>query len=210
MKKLLPKNPLAAAGLGALVGAGIAGYKMWSQYKSGDVTRQQAVAGVVKQSIIFGGVAAASTVVGGQGGGGAGLAVMSMVGLGSGGGRGGGGGSALPGLISEALGVGSITGGGQGGRGRGGQGGRGGMGGGQGAGGGRGGQGGGQSSSLIDSIANKFGEILVPESEAKAVETSKVTPDGLEATVSMVEAEIEEDVSVEKEGGEPKASGKSK
>lgn len=100
MKNLLPKNPWAAAGIGALVGAGISGYKMWTRYKEGEVSQQEAVANIVKQSLLFGGVAAASTLAGGGGGGGAGIAAMSIIGLG-GGGRGQG--DLFSGLVVDAL-----------------------------------------------------------------------------------------------------------
>lgn len=89
MKNMLPKHPLAAAGIGALVGAGIVGYKMWSRYRAGEVTGGQMAVAAVTQGALFGGVAAASTLAGGQGGGGASLAALSLLGLGSGqGGRG--------------------------------------------------------------------------------------------------------------------------
>lgn len=102
MKKILPKNPLAAAGVGALVGAGIAGYKMWRSYKEGDVSKEDAVAHVVKQSLVFGGVAAVSTVAGGGGGGGASIAAMSLLGIG---GRGRSQGDPFAGLLADVLGV---------------------------------------------------------------------------------------------------------
>lgn len=89
MKKFLPKNPLAAAGVGVLVGAGITGFKMWNQYRNGAVSKKDAVAAVIRQGVVFGGVAAASTFVGGQGGGGVGLATMSALGLGGSAGAGG-------------------------------------------------------------------------------------------------------------------------
>lgn len=177
MKKLLPKNPLAAAGVGVLVGAGIAGYKMWNQYKQGEVTQKEAIAGVVKQGILFGGVAAVSTFAGGQGGGGVGIAAMSVLGLG--GGRGGGQGSAmLPGMVTEAL------GGGGAGRGDGK-----GQGGGMGAS-GRQGQGGGQASGLIDSISDSIAELLSPESKALAIESENKTSE--ESQTDEVEVEIVE------------------
>ena len=139
MKKMLPKNPLVAAGVGALVGAGIAGFKMWNSYKNGEVSQKEAVAGVVKQSLMFGGVAAASTFAGGQGGGGVGLATMSVIGLGAGGGGGGSGG---------------MGGGGKGG-------GRGGRGGG-------GNRGDGQSSNLLDSFSESVADMLLPSKTPQA------------------------------------------
>ncbi|QJB56963.1 hypothetical protein [Pseudodesulfovibrio sp. zrk46] len=147
MKKLLPKNPLAAAGVGALVGAGIAGYQMWTQYKQGDVSKQEAIAGVVKQGLLFGGVAAASTFAGGQGGGGVGLAAMSIVGLS---GQGGGGGGMLPGMIVDALG----SGGGGGGQGRG----------------RRGNGGGGQSNGLVYLISESIAEAITADSPEQDLE----------------------------------------
>tara|TARA_B100000683_G_C12394430_1_gene516937 strand:- start:240 stop:731 length:492 start_codon:yes stop_codon:yes gene_type:complete len=144
MKKMLPKNPLVAAGVGALVGAGIAGFKMWNSYKNGEVSQKEAVAGVVKQSLMFGGVAAASTFAGGQGGGGVGLATMSVIGLGAGGGGGGSGG---------------MGGGGKGG-------GRGGRGGG-------GNRGDGQSSNLLDSFSESVADMLLP-SKTQQAELDKV------------------------------------
>ncbi len=107
MKSLLPKNPLAAAGIGALVGVGIVGYKMWSRYKSGDVTGGQVAAAALKQGVLFGGVAAASTLAGGQGGGGVSLAALSLLGIGGQGGQGQGQGQGqgnfLSNLIGQAL-----------------------------------------------------------------------------------------------------------
>ncbi|SOB60118.1 conserved protein of unknown function [Pseudodesulfovibrio profundus] len=154
MKKMLPKNPLVAAGVGALVGAGIAGFKMWNSYKNGEVSQKEAVAGVVKQSLMFGGVAAASTFAGGQGGGGVGLATMSVIGLGAGGG----GGNMLPGMLSQVLG----GGGGSGGMGGGGKGGgRGGRGGG-------GNRGDGQSSNLLDSFSESVADMLLPSKTPQA------------------------------------------
>lgn len=143
IKNMLPKSPLAAAGLGLLLGAGIGAFKGWQDVKKGDATQKEAVATAVKQGLIFGGVAAASTLAGGNKGGGAGLATMAVVGLG------GGGGSALPAMLS------SLSGGGGGGGG-----GRGGMGGG--GGGGQGQRGGGQSSSsALDTVSNAVSEFLV-------------------------------------------------
>ncbi|BCS88106.1 hypothetical protein [Pseudodesulfovibrio sediminis] len=100
MKNLLPKNPWAAAGLGALVGVGISGYKMWKRYKNGEVSHQEAVIDVVKQSMLFGGVAAISTFAGGGSGGGAGIAALSVLGM-----RGSGKGQSdlFSGLVLEAL-----------------------------------------------------------------------------------------------------------
>lgn len=146
MKKYLPKSPLAAAGVGALIGAGIAGYTMWDRYKEGEVTRKEAVACVVKQSLLFGGVVATSTLAGGQRGGGIGLAAMSVVGLGGGMGGGRGGGAMLPGMISQALGSGGGGGGGRGGR---------------------GGRGSGQSSGILDSISDSVAELFVSKSRSK-------------------------------------------
>jgi len=146
MKKMLPKNPLVAAGVGALVGAGIAGFKMWNSYKNGEVSQKEAVAGVVKQSLMFGGVAAASTFAGGQGGGGVGLATMSVIGLGSGGG----GGNMLPGMLSQVLGSGGGKGGGRGGRGGGGN------------------RGDGQSSNLLDSFSESVADILLSSKTPQA------------------------------------------
>ena len=109
MRHLLPKNPMAAAGFGVLVGASIAGCRMWKLYKNGAVTRKEAVAAVVRQGALFGGVTGLSVLAGGRGGGGAGLAAVSTLGLGGGGG-------AVPGVLAQALGVGgrggSVGGGG--------------------------------------------------------------------------------------------------
>lgn len=88
MKNPLTKSPYAAAGAGALVGAGIAGLRGWSRYKAGDMTGAQYAASIVVQAVVFGGVTALSSM-GGQAGGGIGLAAMSLLGLGGMGGRGG-------------------------------------------------------------------------------------------------------------------------
>lgn len=86
MKKLLPKSPYAAAGAGALLGAGIAGFLGWSRYRSGEITGAQYATSIVVRAVVFGGVTAVSSLSG-QGGGGIGLAALSLLGLGGGRGR---------------------------------------------------------------------------------------------------------------------------
>lgn len=87
-----------------MVGAGVTGYKMWNRYKEGEISQKEIVTSVLKQSVLFGGVAAASTFVGGGGGGGAGIAAMSVIGLGgTGGGGGKGRGDLFSGLLLDAL-----------------------------------------------------------------------------------------------------------
>lgn len=148
IKNILPKSPLAAAGVGLLLGVGIAGVKGWLDVKKGDATQKDAVANAVKQGILFGGVAAASTLAGGNKGGGAGLATMAVMGLS------GGGGNALPAMLTSLSG--GMSGGGRGGGMGGGGGGRGGAGGGQGQ------KGGGQSSSsILDTVSDTVSDILV-------------------------------------------------
>ena len=135
---MLPKSPLAAAGVGLLLGAGIGGLKGWLDIKKGNSTQKEAVANAIKQGLLFGGVAAASTFAGGNKGGGAGLATMAAVGLSDGSGL------ALPAMLS------SISGGG--GRRMGG----GGMPGEQEQ------KGSGQSStSALDTVSNAMSEVLV-------------------------------------------------
>lgn len=83
MKKALStKSPLSAAGLGFLIGGAIAGIKAWPSVKNGELRTADMLGAVVKQGVVFGGVAAVSTLAGGGGGGGAGIAAMSVMGLG--------------------------------------------------------------------------------------------------------------------------------
>lgn len=147
VKNILPKSPVAAAGLGLLLGAGIGGVKGWLSVKRGETTQKEAVAGAIKQGIMFGGVAAVSTMASGGKGGGAGLATMAVMGLS-------GGSDALPSMLM------GLSGGGRGG------------GGGMGKGGGRGGQrqqggikgGSNQSSeSVLDSLSNAVADMLFPQ-----------------------------------------------
>ena len=81
MKQVMTKNPWAAAGLGLLIGGAIAGYRIWPSVKEGETTRKEALKEIAKSGIVFGGVAAASTLAGGGKGGGAGLATMSALGI---------------------------------------------------------------------------------------------------------------------------------
>ena len=120
VKNILPKSPIVAAGVGILVGAGIGGIKGWLGVRRGDTTHKEAVAGAIKQGLMFGGVAAVSTLASGSKGGGAGLATMAVMGLSRGsnalpamlmgmtGGRGGGGMGAGGGMGSRSMGAGSM------------------------------------------------------------------------------------------------------
>lgn len=147
VKNLLPKSPVAAAGLGLLLGAGIGGVKGWLSVKRGETTQKEAVAGAIKQGIMFGGVAAVSTMASGSKGGGAGLATMAVMGLS-------GGGDALPSMLMGLSGGGRGGGGGMGkGGGRGGQGQQGGMKGGSNQ----------SSESVLDSLSNAVADMLFPQ-----------------------------------------------
>jgi hypothetical protein len=79
IKNILPKSPVAAAGVGLLLGAGIGGVKGWLEFRRGESTKKEAVAGAIKQGIMFGGVAAVSTFASGSKGGGAGLATRTAM-----------------------------------------------------------------------------------------------------------------------------------
>lgn len=187
IKKILPKSPVAAAGVGILLGAGIGGFKGWVGVKRGELTPKEAVAGAVKQSVMFGGVAAVSTLATGSKGGGAGLATMAVMGLSGGGG-------ALPSML-----LGGVTGGGR----RGGMGG--GMRGGTGAG-GMGKTGGGQgmpgkggtqpSESILDTFSNAVAEMIMPDSNQPKNRPNHSLPESVEIdgqlepeTESVVEAQ---------------------
>jgi hypothetical protein len=175
IKNILPKSPVAAAGVGLLLGAGIGGVKGWLEFRRGEATKKEAVAGAIKQGIMFGGVAAVSTFASGSKGGGAGLATMAVVGMS------GGGGGALPNML---LGMAGGGGGGRGGGMGGGMGGMSKMGGGQGGGGrgGQGGQGGGSgggrnqsSGSILDTISSAVTDLILPD-ENKKQQTVQAIP----------------------------------
>lgn len=179
VKNLLPKSPVAAAGLGLLLGAGIGGVKGWLSVKRGETTQKEAVAGAIKQGIMFGGVAAVSTMASGSKGGGAGLATMAVMGLS-------GGSDALPSMLMGLSGGGSRGGGGGMGKGggRGGQGQQGGMKGGSNQ----------SSESVLDSLSNAVADMILPQ-KAKTLpvaEQGVLTQNSVEQPAVAVES-VDED-----------------
>lgn len=227
IKNILPKSPLAAAGVGILLGAGIGGIKGWLGVRRGDTTQKEAVAGAIKQGLVFGGVAAVSTFASGGKGGGAGLATMAVMGLSHGGnvlpsmlmgmtgGRGGGGGMGARGMGASSMGFSSLikTGGGQGA-----QGGRSGQ---RGQGGSprQGGQGGknrqntssetnatmsgaSSSGSILDTISNAVADMIIPDAKKEIASTAQVFS---ESEVLQVEGDkkvesVVQSVAVDPEG----------
>ncbi|SIN98899.1 hypothetical protein [Halodesulfovibrio marinisediminis] len=161
IKNILPKSPVVAAGVGILLGAGIGGIRGWLGVRRGEMTQRDAVAGAIKQGVLFGGVAAVSSLTSASKGGGAGLATMAVMGLsGASGG--------LPSLLMGATGG---RGGGMGGM-------RGGMGK---SGGGQGGQGavsfkeGMQTSgSMLDTFSYSVTDMIMPE--LKNLKLAEVQP----------------------------------
>ena len=197
IKNILPKSPIAAAGVGILLGAGIGGIKGWLGVRRGDTTQKEAVAGAIKQGLVFGGVAAVSTFASGGKGGGAGLATMAVMGLSHGGnvlpsmlmgmtgGRGGGMGAG--GMGASSMGFSSLikTGGGQ--RAQGGRSGQRGQGGSPRQG-GQGGQAGNNqqsaqsegrnsmsgsssSGSILDTISNAVADMIIPDAKQDGAST---------------------------------------
>ncbi|MFA9395719.1 MAG: hypothetical protein ACERJ1_13570 [Halodesulfovibrio sp.] len=214
VKNILPKSPIAAAGVGILVGAGIGGIKGWLGVRRGDTTQKEAVAGAIKQGLMFGGIAAVSTLASGSKGGGAGLATMAVMGLSRGsnalptmlmgmtGGRGGGGGMGAGGTGASSLDFGSMfkTGGGQGA-----QGGRSEQRG-QGGSSGKGGQAGNNqqrtqsedrknmsgtpsSGSILDTISNAVADMIIPDAKTDTAQTAQVV-----SKPEMVQDEVSEKV----------------
>ena len=205
IKNILPKSPIAAAGVGILLGAGIGGIKGWLGVRRGDTTQKEAVAGAIKQGLMFGGVAAVSTFASGGKGGGAGLATMAVMGLSHGGnalpamlmgmtgGRGGGGGMGAGGMGAGSMNFSSMikTGGAQGS---------------QGGPSGQRGQGGhagknrqntspeanttmsGTSSSgtILDTISNAVADMIIPDAKKDIVSTAQMVsePEVLQDEVS--------------------------
>ena len=220
VKNILPKSPIAAAGVGILVGAGIGGIKGWLGVRRGDTTQKEAVAGAIKQGLMFGGIAAVSTLASGSKGGGAGLATMAVMGLSRGsnalpamlmgmtGGRGGGGGMGAGGMGSGSMDFSSMikTGGGQGA-----QGGRSGQRG-QGGSSGKGGQAGNSqqrtqsedrnnvsgtssSGSILDTISNAVADMIIPNAKTDTAQTAQVVSESevskkAEPTVESVAMEL--------------------
>lgn len=196
IKNFLPKSPIAAAGVGILFGAGIGGIKGWLGVRRGEATQKEAVAGAIKQGLLFGGVAAVSTLASGSKGGGAGLATMAVMGLSgggsglstmfmgmAGGGRGGGMGGMRGGMSSGSMGK---------------------MGGGQGGQGGTGSGGSSQpSGSMLDTVSNTIADMIMPNQKATILPAAPVVsePDVPETSVVKVtdsilqvaSAELEED-----------------
>lgn len=230
IKNILPKSPIAAAGVGILLGAGIGGIKGWLGVRRGDTTQKEAVAGAIKQGLMFGGVAAVSTLASGSKGGGAGLATMAVMGLSHGGnalpamlmgmtgGRGGGAGMGAGGMGAGNMDFNSIikTGGGQGSQGgRTGQRGQGGFS-------GQGGQGGqagknrqnsspgsnttmsglSSSSSILDTISNAVADMIIPDAGKDIASTTQIIsePEVLQAEVTKKVEPIVQSVAVDPEG----------
>lgn len=227
VKNILPKSPIAAAGVGILVGAGIGGIKGWLGVRRGDTTQKEAVAGAIKQGLMFGGIAAVSTLASGSKGGGAGLATMAVMGLSRGsnalpamlmgmtGGRGGGGGMGAGGLGSGSMDFSSMikTGGGQGA-----QGGRSGQRG-QGGSSGKGRQAGNNqqktqseerkdmsgtqsSGSILDTISNAVADMIIPDAKTDTGQIAQGVPEPevFQAEVSKKAEPTVESVAMELEG----------
>lgn len=228
IKNILPKSPIAAAGVGILLGAGIGGIKGWLGVRRGDTTQKEAVAGAIKQGLMFGGVAAVSTLASGSKGGGAGLATMAVMGLSHGG-------NALPAMLmgitggrgggmgAGGMGAGNMdfnsiikTGGGQGSQGgRTGQRGQGGFSGQS----GQGGQAGknrqnsspesnttmsgpSSSSSILDTISNAVADMIIPDAGKDIASTTQIVsePEVLQAEATKKVEPVVQSVAVDPEG----------
>lgn len=223
IKNILPKSPIAAAGVGILLGAGIGGIKGWLGVRRGDTTQKEAVAGAIKQGLMFGGVAAVSTFASGGKGGGAGLATMAVMGLSHGGnalpamlmgmtgGRGGGGGMGAGGMGAGSMNFSSMikTGGAQGSSG-GPSGQRGQW--------GQGGQAGknrqntspeakttmsgtSSSGSILDTISNAVADMIIPDAKKDIASTAQMVsePKVLQAEVSKKVEPVVQSVAINPE-----------